>query len=91
MPPYASPMGGVAVIGASTAVLVVVVARARLGASTPVVDALVGLSSAGVAIGGLLLLDDVGTSSWITAPAILAVAAVLHVRALFAGSGPFRT
>jgi hypothetical protein len=84
-------MGGVAVIVASTALLVVTAAWVRLRAAAPVVDALVAMSAAGVAVGGLMLLDDVGTSSWIAAPAVLAMAAVLHVRALFAGSGPFRT
>ena len=49
------------------------------------------LAGAGIGVGGLLLLDDVGTASWIAAPAVLAVVAPLHVRALFARGGPFRT
>ncbi len=49
------------------------------------------LAGAGLGIGGLLLLDDVGTASWIAAPLVLAIVAPLHVRALFAGDGPFRT
>ncbi len=46
---------------------------------------------AGLAVGGLLLVDDVGTGSWIAGPAALALMTPLHVRALFAGEGPFRT
>jgi hypothetical protein len=88
---YASAMAGVAVIVASTLVLVAAAVKVRPHAWAPVADGLVALSAAGVAVGGLMLLDEVATSSWITAPAVLAVAAVLHVRALFAGSGPFRT
>jgi hypothetical protein len=56
-----------------------------------VVDALLALEGAGLAIGGLLLLEDVGTASWIAGPAALAIMTPLHVRALFAGDGPFRT
>ena len=88
---YASAMAGVAVIVASTLVLVAAAVKVRPHVRAPVADGLVALSAAGVAVGGLMLLDEVANSSWITAPAVLAVAAVLHVRALFAGSGPFRT
>ena len=56
-----------------------------------VVDALLAVAGAGLAIGGLLLLEDVGTASWIAGPAALAIMTPLHVRALFAGEGPFRT
>jgi hypothetical protein len=54
-------------------------------------DGLLGLGGAGAAVGGLLFLQDVGLASWIVAPLALAVAAIAHVRALFAGAGPFRT
>ena len=55
------------------------------------VDVLLAVEGAGLAIGGLLLLDDVGTASWFAGPAALAIMTPLHVRALFAGDGPFRT
>ena len=55
------------------------------------VDGLLAVEGAGLAVGGLLLLDDVGTASWIVGPAALAIMTPLHVRALFAGEGPFRT
>jgi hypothetical protein len=56
-----------------------------------VVDVLLALAGAGIGVGGLLFLEDVGVASWLFAPAFLAVAAIAHVRALFAGAGPFRT
>jgi len=56
-----------------------------------VVDGLLAVEGAGLAVGGLLLVDDVGTASWIVGPAALALVTPLHVRALFAGEGPFRT
>jgi len=56
-----------------------------------IVDLLLAISGAGVAVGGLLFLEDVGAASWVFAPVFLAVGAVAHVRALFAGAGPFRT
>jgi hypothetical protein len=56
-----------------------------------VVDVVIGLAGAGVAVGGLLFLDEAGVASWIVAPVFLAIAAIVHVRALFAGAGPFRT
>jgi hypothetical protein len=55
------------------------------------VDCLLALAGAGIGLGGLFLLDDVGPASWIVAPVFLAVGAIAHVRALFAASGPFRT
>ena len=49
------------------------------------------LAGAGIGAGGLLMFDDVSLGSWIAAPALVALIALLHVRALFAGEGPFRT
>lgn len=63
--------------------------RTRL--ARPAVDALMAIAGGGIGVAGLLMLDDVRTASWITAPAVLALIAPLHVRALFAGDGPFRT
>jgi hypothetical protein len=55
------------------------------------VDALLAVEGAGLAVGGLLLIDDVGTWSWVVGPAVLAIITPIHVRTLFAGDGPFRT
>jgi hypothetical protein len=63
--------------------------RTRLGSR--IVDLLLAISGAGVAVGGLLFLDDVGRASWVFAPIFMAVGAIAHVRALFAGAGPLRT
>jgi hypothetical protein len=54
-------------------------------------DGLMALAGATIGVGGLLMLDDVNTASWIAGPAMLAVIAPLNVRALFARGGPFRT
>jgi hypothetical protein len=64
---------------------------ARTRAPRIVVDGLLALAGAGVGTGGLLFLSDVNWGSWVAAPAFLAVAAIVHVRALFAGTGPLRT
>ena len=53
-------------------------------------DGLMALAGAGIGAGGLLMFDDVGAGSWIAAPTLVAVIALLHVRALFAGKGPFQ-
>jgi hypothetical protein len=55
------------------------------------IDVLVALGSAGIALGGLLLLDDVGPWSWVVAPVLLAGCGVLQWRLLFAPGGPMRT
>jgi hypothetical protein len=79
------------ILGASVALLLVASLALRTRLRPIVVDVLVGLAGAGVGVGGLLFLDEVGVASWIVAPAFLAIAAIVHVRALFAGAGPFRT
>ena len=63
--------------------------RARLPRQA--IDATMALAGAGIGVGGLLFQHDVGLSSWIVGPLLLAVIALLHVRALFGGEGPFRT
>ena len=63
----------------------------RTRAPRAVVDGLLALAGVGVGIGGLLFLSDVTWGSWVAAPAFLAVAGIVHVRALFAGTGPLRT
>jgi hypothetical protein len=85
------PTGGIALILAAGVLAIVTGGWLRLTLPRPATDALMALAGAGIGVGGLLLLDDVGTASWIAAPAVLAVVAPLHVRALFARGGPFRT
>ena len=79
------------VLAASTLLLLAAVFPLRTRLPDRAVDVLLALAGAGVGIGGLLFLDDVGIASWIFAPVFLAVGAIAHVRALFAGAGPFRT
>jgi hypothetical protein len=49
------------------------------------------LGGVGLAVGGLLLIEDPGVPSWIVTPLGLALATVVHRRLLFAGDGPLRT
>ena len=79
------------VLGAASAVFLLAALPLRTRLHPRLVDLLLAVSGAGVAVGGLLFLDDVGAASWVFAPVFLAVAANAHVRALFAGEGPFRT
>ena len=85
------PTAGVAVIvvGSSLAILTGGWLRTTLPAVA--VDALMAVAGALIAVGGLLMLDDVNTASWIAGPVMLAVIAPLNVRALFARGGPYRT
>lgn len=55
------------------------------------IDALVVLGGVGVAVGGLLFLDDVGLASWVVAPTLMAAGAFGQWRLLFAPGGPLRT
>jgi hypothetical protein len=63
----------------------------RTRVDRPVLDGLLVLAGAGIGVGGLLFLENVGLASWIATPVVLGVATLAHVRALFAGAGPFRT
>jgi len=54
-------------------------------------DLLLAGFGAVLGIGGLLLQSDVGLVAWLLTPIAIATIAVLHVRVLFAGSGPLRT
>ena len=85
------PAAGIALILVAGVLAIVTGGWLRTTLPRPATDALMALAGAGIGIGGLLLLDDVGTASWIAAPVVLAVVAPLHVRALFARGGPFRT
>jgi hypothetical protein len=85
------PAAGIAIVLTAGALAVVTAGRLRTSLPRAAIDAIMALAGAGIGIGGLLMLDDVGTASWIAAPAVLALIAALHVRALFGGEGPFRT
>ena len=85
------PTAGIAIILAGSGLALVIGGPLRSSLPRPAVAALMALAGALIGVGGLLMLDDVGTASWFVGPAILAVVAPLHVRALFAREGPFRT
>lgn len=83
--------GGIAIILAGSVLAVLIGGWLRALLPAPAIDALMALAGAGIGVGGLLMLDNVETASWIAAPAVLALIAPLHLRALFAREGPFRT
>ena len=85
------PAAGIALILVAGVLAIVTGGWLRTTLPRPATDALMALAGAGIGDGGLMMLDDVGTASWIAGPLVLAVVAPLHVRALFAGEGPFRT
>jgi hypothetical protein len=85
------PAAGIAIDVVASALAVVTGGGLRARLPRPAIDGLMALAGAGLGIGGLMMLDDVAAGSWVAAPAILAVVAPLHVRALFAPGGPFRT
>jgi len=78
-------------VTASTTLLLAAVFPLRTRINPRLVDGLLALAGAGIGLGGLLFLTDVGPGSWIVAPPFLAAGAIAHVRALFAGDGPLRT
>jgi hypothetical protein len=85
------PVGGWTTIAISLALVLVTAFVLRERMPRRVVDAVLFVGGAGVALGGLLLLEEVDVASWVVAPLVAAVAAVAQVRAMFAGGGPFRT
>jgi len=82
---------GIATLVTSVIVALAATFRLRRRWAPLAVDALLAVSGAGLAVGGLLFVDDVGVGSWVLAPLALALLTPIHVRALFAGEGPFRT
>ena len=86
-----NPVGAWTTLVAAVAVLVLAAFPLRTRLPPALVNAMLALGGAGIGVGGLLFLRDVEPGSWLVAPALLAVAAVAHVRFLFAGEGPFRT
>lgn len=85
------PVGGWTTIGASALFLVAAWFPLRRMLSGWLADLLTAACGAGVGVGGLLLLHDVGLASWIVAPVLTGLGAFGHRRALFSGAGPFRT
>jgi len=85
------PVGGWTTLLAALAVLLLATFPLRTRLRPALVNAMLALGGAGIGVGGLLFLRDVAPGSWLVAPALLAVAAVAHVRFLFAGEGPLRT
>ncbi len=49
--------------------------------------AVIAVCGVGVAVGGLLVQDDVGTASWVVAVAVLGVLTPVHARLVFGPPG----
>jgi hypothetical protein len=82
---------GLLTIATSVFVLLVTWFPLRRRMSAVALDASTALAGAGIALGGLWLLTDVGTASWLVTPPFLALCAIAHRRAMWAGDGPLRT
>jgi len=83
--------GGPATIALTTAIFLAGLFGVRSGRALGTWSAVLAASGAGIAIGCLLVQDQVDTASWIIAPVAGAILAVVHARVLFAPGGPFRT
>jgi len=83
--------GGPAAIGLGTALFLVGLFGVRSGRALGAWSTVLAASGAGIAIGCLLVQDQVDTASWIIAPVAGAILAVVHAHVLFAPGGPFRT
>ncbi len=81
---------GIWVLAVTAVTFAVVVLVVRPRAPRGVSDALVALCGAALGAGGLWVQQGVGAAVWIVTVPVTAVLAVVHVRALFAGSGPLR-
>lgn len=75
-------------VGAVAFLAVVIYVRPRV--SVLVGLGLVGVCSAVLGAGGLLVQHDPGLAAWVLTPPVVAFLGVVHVRAMFAGSGPLR-
>ena len=86
-----NPVGGWITIAASAGIVLWTWFGLRGNAPSWVLDAGSALGGVGLAVGGLLLIEDPGLASWLVAPMVLGPATVIHRRLLFAGEGPLRT
>jgi hypothetical protein len=82
---------GWTLIVAATALLLVTWLRLQRSVSQPVSDVLTAVCGLAAATGGLMVVGDAGTASWIVAPSATVTGLILHRRVLFHGDGPFRT
>lgn len=82
---------GVVTIAVTVASFLAGLLGVRSGRSVAVWSVVLALSGAGIATGCLLVQDVVEAASWVIAPIVGAILAVVHARVLFAPGGPFRT
>jgi uncharacterized membrane protein HdeD (DUF308 family) len=82
-------VGAVTLVTSGALVVAVAVAWSRI--PPRVGDVFLAAGGVGMAVGGLLLMDDPAASAWAIAPPVVAILTVLHVRLLVAPGGPLRT
>jgi hypothetical protein len=82
---------GVVTIAVTVASFLAGLLGVRSGRSVAAWSVVLALSGAGIATGCLLVQDVVEPASWVIAPIVGAILAVVHARVLFAPGGPFRT
>jgi hypothetical protein len=78
-------------IALGVAVQLAALAGVRSGDGRTMWFALLAVSGAAIAAGGLLVQSDPGVWSWVIAVPAGAALAVVHARVLFSAGGPFRT
>ena len=78
--------GVATIVGASARGLLTVFALWRR-LPAPAAYAVIAACGVGVAVGGLLVQDDVGTASWVVAVVVLGVLAPVHARLVFGPPG----
>ena len=86
-----APVVGWLTVGLAASWIVFVWFGLRHKAPSWVSDVATAVGAAALGVGGLLVLEDPGTASWLLTPPALAFIAVVHRRLLFAGAGPLRT
>ena len=86
-----APTLGWTMVVASLAFLALVWLSLQHKVSQVAADGMTVVAALGATCGGLLILDDVSTVSWVIGLLVAAVGGVVHRRALFRGAGPFRT
>jgi hypothetical protein len=86
-----NPAAGALLMATSLALVAIGVWVVRPRTSTPAFVVTMAIAGAGLGLGALLFMDDVGIASWFLTPVVMAVLQTAHTMAMVAGDGPLRT
>jgi hypothetical protein len=86
-----NPVAGAALMAVSLAVIAVGVWVIRPRTSLVPFVITLCVAGAGLGLGALMFMEDVGTASWFLTPIVMAVLTTAHTVAMVAGDGPLRT